>query len=91
MYCPVHPSSTMLRGDDRGYNPREIRVAVLPNGRELITGVFRDDGRIDNALRRPDRQFRILVPPAFEAWWDLNTHVFRALRANTAEGVIDFR
>jgi len=79
MYVSVHPTETMLRGDGHGYNPRDIFVTPLPGRRELITGVFRDDGA-RSGPRRPDRRFRITMPTGFGAWQSLNTRVFYALR-----------
>jgi len=48
----------MLRGDEE-YSAYELRIYPLPEGRELLVGVFKDQRR-----GRPDRAFRITIPPA---------------------------
>jgi hypothetical protein len=64
------------------YNPRNIVVTRLPNGRELLTGMFRDDGvREDTETRSPDRPFGIAIPLGFDAWQSLNTRIFYALKS----------
>src|SRR5437870_9068786 len=53
-----HPAFRMLRGDEE-YSAYELRIYPLPEGRELLVGVFKDQRR-----GRPDRAFRITIPPA---------------------------
>ena len=85
MSAKLHPATTMLRGDD-SYCPCEIAVASLPAGRELLTGVFRDDGiPADSTARRPDRPFGLVIPPGFAAWQSLNLRIFRALQSTRRE------
>jgi hypothetical protein len=86
MFISVHPVETMLRGD-LGYNPRGLFVRASCGSRELITGVFRDDG--SGSQRRPDRPFRIVLPVGFEAWQWLNTLIYRALQSQAADIIID--
>ena len=90
MVISVHPAQTMLRGDGRGYNPRDIQVTPLPGNRELITGVFRDDGV--GSTRRAPRPFRVVTPPGLRAmqWQSLNTAVFCALESGAPETLIEF-
>jgi hypothetical protein len=76
----------MLRGDGGGYNPRDTSVTQLPGNRELLTGVFRDDGV--GSRNRPERPFRIVIPVGFQAWHSLNTEIFYALRSNVFEIII---
>jgi hypothetical protein len=87
MTVAVHPADTMLRGDGCGYNPRSICPLKLAGRRELITGVFRDDGV--GSTNRPDRPFRITIPAGFQGWQSLNTQVFYALKSNAREIIID--
>lgn len=86
MFVTVHPAETMLRGDGSGFNPRNIMVTALPGRRELLTGVFRDDGV--GSTSRPDRPFRIVIPNGFQAWHSLNAEVFYALRSDAREVII---
>jgi hypothetical protein len=86
MLIAVHPAETMLRGDGRGFNPRNISVTVLAGQRELLTGVFRDDGV--GSTNRSDRPFQIVIPRGFQAWHSLNTRVFYALRSDSPEVII---
>jgi hypothetical protein len=79
LYVQVHPAHTMMRGDG-SYNPRNVCIAARPDGGEVLTGTFIDDGRVDGAPRRPNRQFRIMIPPDFEAWQALNTEIFHGLQ-----------
>jgi hypothetical protein len=90
MVISVHPAETMLRGDGRGYNPRDIQVMPLPGNRELITGVFRDDGV--GSTRRAPRPFRIVASAGLRAmqWQSLNTAVFCALKSGVPEIIIEF-
>lgn len=88
MFIQVHAAETMLRGDGSGYNPREIRATLLPDGIELISGVFRDDGV--GSTNRADRPFRIFLPAGFEAWQHLNSLIFSALHSSASEIVISY-
>ena len=81
MLIGVHPTETMLRGDGKGYNPRDLTVTALAGGFELLTGVFRDDG-VRFEPRRPDRPFHIIIPNEFLAWLSLNTRVFDAIESD---------
>lgn len=91
MLLQVHPATTMLRGDGKGYNPRDIRVTPLPGGEELLTGVFVDDGNREGRPRRQDRPFWITLAAGFEAWQDLNTRIFHALADDTRDVMIACR
>jgi len=86
MLVSVHPAVTSLRGDGRGYNPRDLRVAPLPGSRERISGVFRDDGV--GATSRLNRPFSIEIPVGFSDWIFLNAQVFYALSSSVREIVI---
>jgi hypothetical protein len=88
MQLVLHPAQTNLRGDGRGYNPREICATPLPGNRELITGVFRDDGV--GATGRPDRPFKIVTPIGFQDWIPLNAEIYDRLRSGTAEVVANY-
>ena len=90
MLIQVHPATTMMRGDG-SYNPRDIVVTPLPAGEELLTGRFVDDGDREGRPRRRDRSFWITTAAGFEAWQDLNTRIFYALRSDTCEVVIACR
>jgi hypothetical protein len=85
MYVVVHPAETLLPGDGRGYNPRDIRVTLQPGNREAVTGAFRDDGRPSGVPARPERSFRIVLPVGFDAWQSLNMLVFYALQSGACE------
>lgn len=87
MHIQVHPAETMLRGDE-GYCPRNIRVTSPQAGMELVSGVFRDDGK--GSLRRPERPFRLLLPVGFQAWQHLNANIFSALRSGATEIVFSY-
>jgi hypothetical protein len=89
MFLAVHPAETMLRGDGKGYNPRDIRVTQLAGGYELLTGVFRDDG-VRSGPKRPERPFHIIIPKEFEAWHALNSMVFVALESGGAIVAIEY-
>jgi hypothetical protein len=92
MLIDVHAATTMLRGDGRGYNPREIVVTPLPGGEELLTGAFVDDGPRDGHLaRRPERPFWITTHFGFEAWSDLNARVFHELEHGPRDVMIGYR
>jgi hypothetical protein len=41
MLIGVHPTETMLRGDGKGYNPRDLTVTALAGGFELLTARVR--------------------------------------------------
>jgi hypothetical protein len=90
MYVEVHPSATMMRGDDQGYNPRNILVTRLSDGREVLTGTFVDDVRVDGTPRRPDRPFEIIIPADFQNWQGLNTDNRFALQRSGESIKTDF-
>jgi hypothetical protein len=69
----------MLRGDE-GYSAYELRIYRVPQGRELLLGVFKDD-RLDRP--RPDREFRIVIPAGFKEWVRLNRYTYKALQAGS--------
>jgi hypothetical protein len=72
-----------------GYNQRNLTVTGLPDGREQLTGVFRDDSRPVGASPRPDRPFQITLPIGFDDWVFLNQRVFYALHNDSGPVVID--
>ncbi len=88
MFLSVHPAETMLRGDGKGYNPRDLSITVLAGACELLTGVFRDDG-IRSEPRRTDRPFHIILPNDFQAWHSLNTRIFYSLQSSATVVAID--
>ena len=89
MFVTARPVETLLRGDGRGYNPREIRTRQLAGGYELITGVFRDDGP-GSVPVRPDRPFHIVIPTGFDAWHSLHASVVEALQTSAGAITLDY-
>jgi hypothetical protein len=89
MFLSVHPAVTMMRGDGKGYNPRDLEFLTGAGGREMIQGVFRDDGGVGSAPRRPDVPFHVVLPPGFGAWHSLNTRIFYALTEGQTQVFID--
>ena len=89
MVLQVHPVSTMLRGDGKGYNARSFNVWTGANRSEMVEGVFQDDGRTDGGARRPDIPFSIVLPADFGAWQALNTRIFYALQEQPTRIFID--
>ena len=73
----------MLRGDEE-YSAYELRIYPLPEGRELLVGVFKDQRR-----GRPDRAFRITIPPGFKDWGRLNRRTCKALQSGNGPVYID--
>ena len=79
MYERVHPWRTSLHGDN-GYNPRDVQVWDCGFGLQWLTGVLRDDGRLQDGLRpRPDRSFRFLIPIDVD-WRAVSLAAFYRLR-----------
>ena len=52
MFVQVHPAVNMLRGD-AGYRPCITEVLCAAGGREMIEGVFQDDGPRGSVPARP--------------------------------------
>ena len=88
MFIQVHAAETMLRGDGSGYNPREIRATLLPDGIELISGVFRDDGV--GSTNRADRPFRNSRPRDSRRGSISTASIFSALHSSASEIVISY-
>jgi hypothetical protein len=81
-------TSLSLQGDDEGYEPLNTVITALPNGQQLLTGLFKDTGR----KSRRNRPFRIVIHDGFYRgelgvylWKELNLQVRYALRHNTGE------
>ena len=89
MFLTVHPAETTLRGDGKGYNPRDISITQLAGGYELLTGVFRDDG-VRSGSARPERPFHIILPNEFGAWYSLNSRMFSALESGAPIIAIEY-
>jgi hypothetical protein len=90
MLLQVHPAINMLRGDGKGYNPRNLSVWNGAGGSEMLEGVYQDDGRTEGP-RRPDVPFNIVLPADFGAWHALNTAIYYALEAGQSPIFIDAR
>jgi hypothetical protein len=65
----------------------ELRIYSLPEDRELLLGVFKDEQ--GNKDRRSVRPFRIIIPDGFRKWGRLNQRTAAALRAGGGPIYID--